>query len=200
MKAYKHVCKLSNVKRFAALKLVREYSGAEHSYRVAMMGMFIVDEYNSLPTTTSKISCEEVLRKALIHDLEESVVGDIPTPVKQYPGMRDLVREASLQIMEEQIIDKSLPNREEYLRCWKEDKDGETGEVIELADKLEALLSAAYELKIGNKDLQKAFNNIRVWFDCERAQSLLSKYPVTKELLNVADELPQSIESFKLVG
>lgn len=200
MKAYKHVCKLSNVKRFAALKLVREYSGAEHSYRVAMLGMFITDEYNSLETTTTKISCEEVMRKALIHDLEESVVGDIPTPVKQYPGMRELVREASLKIMEEQIIDKNLPNRAEYIRCWNEDKDGESGQVIEMADKLEALLSAAYELKIGNKDLQKAFNNIRAWFDTDAAKVLLKKFPVTASLVETADELPQSIESFKLVG
>lgn len=200
MKIYKHCCKLSNVKRFSALKLVREYSGADHSYRVAMLGMFITDEYNSLPSTTKKISCEEVLRKALLHDLEESVTGDIPTPVKQYPGFRDLIRKASNEIMDEQIVDKNLPNRAEYLRLWNEDKEGETGSIITIADKLEALLSSAFELKIGNKDLQKAFNNIRTWFDTDEAKSLLQKFPVTQELLNVADELPQSIESFKLVG
>jgi putative hydrolase of HD superfamily len=196
MKFYKQVCKLSNVKRFAALKLDREYSGADHSYRVAMLGMMIVDEYNSLVADSKKISVEEVLRKALIHDLEESVIGDIPTPVKEYPGLRDLLRKASVDIMNEQILDKDLINREEYLRLWVEDKEGQSGQVITLADKIEALLSAAYELKRGNKDLQKAFNHIRAWFNTDEAKVLLDKFPITKKLVEVADES----ESFKLVG
>lgn len=200
MKIYKHACKLSNIKRFAALKLSREYSGAEHSYRVAMLGMLIADEYNSLPTTTEKVSCEEVMRKALLHDLEESVVGDIPTPVKAYPGLRELVREASLHILDAKIIDENLPNREEYLRLWKEDKDGLSGEVIEIADRLEALLAAAYELKVGNKDLQKAFNNIREWFEGEKAQKLMDKFPMTRGLYQIACEMPISIDVSKLVG
>lgn len=196
MKFYKQVCKLSNVKRFAALKLDREYSGADHSYRVAMLGMMIADEYNSITENTKKISVEEVLRKALIHDLEESVIGDIPTPVKQYPGLRDLLRKASVDIMNDQILDKDLVNREEYLRLWVEDKDGESGQVIAIADKIEALLSAAYELKRGNKDLQKAFNHIREWFNTDEAKTLLERFPITRKLVEVADES----ESFKLVG
>ncbi len=199
MKMYKQACKLSNIKRFAALKLDREYSGADHSYRVAMMGMLIVDEYNA-KNPNKKISCEEVLRKALIHDLEESVTGDIPTPVKQFPGLRDILREASVAIMKEQIIDDNLVKSQEYLKLWIEDKEGESGEVIAIADKLEALLSAAYELKRGNKDLQKAFNNVRAWFETDEAKRLLNKFELTKVLLQTADEMPQSIESFKLVG
>ena len=196
MKFYKQVCKLSNVKRFAALKLDREYSGADHSYRVAMLGMMIADEYNSIETNTKKISVEEVLRKSLIHDLEESVIGDIPTPVKQYPGLRDLLRKASVDIMNEQVLDKDLVNREKYLKLWIEDKDGESGEVVAISDKIEALLSAAYELKRGNKDLQKAFNHIREWFNTDEAKNLLEKFPITRKLVEVADES----ESFKLVG
>lgn len=188
-KFYKAVCKLSNVKRFTALKLDREYSGAEHSYRVAMMGMVIVDEYNLNPAHENKIDKAEVLSKCLIHDLEESEIGDIPTPVKKYPGLRDLLREASVKIMQDQILDENLVNKDYYLKLWIEDKDGETGEIVELADKLEALMTAAYELKRGNKDLQKAFNNIRPWFDTDKARFLVNKYPVTKELLEVADEI-----------
>lgn len=199
MKMYKQVCKLSNVKRFAALKLDREYSGADHSYRVAMLGMLIVDEYNS-QNPKKPINCEEVLRKALLHDLEESITGDIPTPVKQEQGMRDMLRIVSEKIMNEQILDDELPMKKLYLKLWKEDKDNETGEVITIADKLEALLSAAYELKRGNKDLQKAFNNIRTWFNSEEAIVLLNKFPLCKELLATADEVPFSVESIKLVG
>lgn len=202
MKLYKQVCKLSNIKRFAALKLDREYSVAEHSYRVAMMCIILVDEYNSLETTSEsmKISREETIMKALFHDLEESIVGDIPTPVKQIEGVREVIRMASEKIMKEQILDDNLPNKAEYLKMWVEDKDGETGQVILLADKLEALLAAAYELKRGNKDLQKAFNNIRAWFDTGKAKVLMEKFPVSQEYLVVADEVPQSFESIKLVG
>lgn len=200
-KFYKAVCKLSNVKRFAALKLDREYSGAEHSYRVAMLSMVMVDEFNLNPSHINKIDKATVLSKALMHDLEESEVGDIPTPVKAYPGLRELVRKASLEILETTILDKNLPNREYYLKCWKEDKDEESGEIIELADKLEALMASAYELKRGNKDLQKAFNYIRPWFNTDRARFLLKKYPCTQELLKVADEVKVKIKaSDALVG
>ena len=102
--------------------------------------------------------------------------------------------------MKEQIIDDSLPNKVEYLRLWIDDKEGESGQVITLADKLEALLAAAYELKRGNKDLQKAFNNIRAWFNTDKAKLLIAKFPVTQEYLNTADEVPESYESIKLVG
>ena len=200
MKLYKQVCKLSNITRFTALKLDRPYNVAEHSYRVAMLTMVIVDEFNANPFNTVKLDKAEALSKALIHDLEESVIGDIATPVKTYPGFRDLLRKASEQIMETQVLDEDLVNRNEYLKHWVEDKDGATGEVITIADKMEALMAAAYELKRGNKDLQKAFNNIRGWFDTAEAQTLMDKFPVMRQMLETADEVPQVIESCKMVG
>ena len=77
---YKYVCKLGSVKRFAVDNLKYPYSVAEHSYRVAMLSMLIVDDYNL--KNHNKINPEEVLRKALIRDLEEVKMGDIPSPAK----------------------------------------------------------------------------------------------------------------------
>lgn len=201
MKFYKHVCKLGNTIRFPNIKLDRPYAGAEHSYRVAMLSMLIVDEYNMNPANTVKIDKAEVLSKALIHDLEESVLGDLPTPVKAHPGFRDMIREVSVKIMEEEIVDKDLPNRAEYIRHWVEDKEGASGEIISLTDKLEALMTAAYELKRGNKDIQKAFYNIRGWFESDTAKAMLVKFPIAQKFLETADEVqPLAKDSFKLVG
>jgi 5'-deoxynucleotidase YfbR-like HD superfamily hydrolase len=189
MKLYKQACKLSNIRRFAGVKLGMEYSGAEHSYRVAILSALIVDEYNSLPSTKEKISREEAVMKSLLHDIEESVVGDIPTPVKLYPGLRDLLRKASEEIVREQIVDKELPNAQEYIKFWVEDKENETGEVLTIADKLEALMSAAYEIHRGNQDLQQAYINIQGWFDSNEAKRLLEKFPITQKFLQESKDL-----------
>lgn len=195
MKLYTHVCKLSNVKRFASLKLDCEYSGADHSFRVAILAMLIADEYNV--NTDEKLNVEEILRKSLIHDIEESITGDIPTPVKEFEGMRPLLRQVSEKIMKEQIIDESLKNKDLYLNLWKNDKDGKTGEVVAIADKLEALMAASYEVRRGNREMYKPFSNIITWFKSDEGQKLLTKFAVAKELYNSAlteTPLPDSLK------
>jgi 5'-deoxynucleotidase YfbR-like HD superfamily hydrolase len=200
MNFYKNVCKLSNVKRFCGLKLHREYSGADHSFRVAMLGMLIADEYNSKFTNQEKINVELVLRAACLHDLEESICGDISTPVKSYPGFREIYQKMAADVMENQILSDVPANKELYLKIWKEDKAGPSGEVITVADRLEALLTCAYELKCGNQDVQKAFNNIRTWFELDSTKELLKKFPIAQKLLAEADEVHQIIERFSLTG
>jgi 5'-deoxynucleotidase YfbR-like HD superfamily hydrolase len=181
---YKYVCRLTSIKRFAALKLDREYSTADHSYRVAMLSQFIVDDYNER-NPDKKINAEEVLRKALIHDLEESFIGDIPTPAKKMnQDFSEAYERLAQRVMKEEIL-LNCPTPEKYFDLWKNQKDGETGEIIKLADTLEALCTTFYELKRGNVVVSKAHKKFIEWFQSEIGQKLLNKYPLAQEVFNV---------------
>tara|TARA_Y100000034_G_scaffold33928_1_gene41487 strand:- start:9403 stop:10071 length:669 start_codon:yes stop_codon:yes gene_type:complete len=175
----KYVFKMVNVNRFLGKKLDCPYSIGEHSYRVACLSMAIVDAYNK--ENKEKINLEEVLRKALIHDMEETITGDVPSPVKKLGNMREELRKVSYIIMEKILSSSPLPDL--YLKMWKEDKDGKTGEVISYADKLEGLLVCYYELKRGNRYLEKPFISHVEWFASEDNLNNAKKYSeVIKEL------------------
>ena len=169
--------KMNNIVRFAGRRLINEYKVGEHTFRVAMIAMLMVDHYN-LENPENPINWEEVQRKALIHDLEEAYMGDIPSPMKKLLGMRDKLREVSEHLMEEYILE-GLPEelKEKYLNMWVNDKEDETGEVIKLADKMEGLLVCYHEvLKKGNEDLKETFVRELNWFQQEENRILLKKY------------------------
>lgn len=207
-KFYGYVCRLGNIKRFPAIRLVHEYSGAEHSYRVAMMGMMFADEYNRL-NPTKPINVEEVMRKALLHDLEETITNDVPTPVKEIPGVRDMLKTAAESIMQKMIL-SHIPNesiRQLYFKMWKEDKDDATGDVISVADKLEAFSKAAYEVHRHNCDMEEPLMNIYKWFTVPKNMELVNRFPSAKSILDEALSYPEvqrliktASEPLKVVG
>ena len=170
---------MANVERFAGLSLASEYTIGEHSYRVATLAMAICDQYNK-DNPKKKINTEEVMRKALLHDVEESITGDVPSPVKKYGNLREELRSASEEIMKETIL-PDTPYPEMYLKMWVEDKDNETGEVIKVADKLEGLLVSYYEVKRGNRYLDKSFASHLKWFVEKENVALLEKYTFAYE-------------------
>lgn len=178
---YRYACRLTSIKRFAALKLDRDYSAASHSYRVSILAMMIADDYNQTNPVT-KINTEEVLRKALLHDLEEAFIGDIPTPAKKMiQAFNDMYDQLAEKVMKEEIL-PNCPNPEYYFELWKKQKDGETGEIIKLADTLEALCTTFYELKRGNIVVGKANQKFLDWFNSPKGQELLEKYPLAKQM------------------
>jgi 5'-deoxynucleotidase YfbR-like HD superfamily hydrolase len=192
MNFYKAVCKLSNIQRFAGASLTRHTSGACHSFRVIHLSMLIADEYNANPINTDKVNVELLLRASALHDLEEAEMGDIKSPVKNYPGIKTLYNKAAEEVMVNEILNDVPVNKDLYLKLWKEDKEGLSGEILQMADSLEALLTCAYELALGNVDLQKAFLNIRPKFNEEKYKGFLKKFPLALRLLKEADQAVES--------
>lgn len=181
MNLYRYACRLTSIKRFAALKLDREYGADGHSFRVAILAMMIVDDYNQR-NPDKKLSAEEALRKALLHDLEEGFIGDIPTPAKKMlPEFGEVYEKLAEKVMKEEIL-PNCPNPEYYFHLWKNQKSDETGEVIKLADTIEAFCTCFYELKRGNLVVSKANQKFISWFQSPLGQTLLEKYPLAKKM------------------
>jgi 5'-deoxynucleotidase YfbR-like HD superfamily hydrolase len=176
-KIYDHINKLSNVYRFAGKRVDSQYNVAEHSYRVAVLAMLVVDQYNK--ENSIQIDKAEVLSKALLHDIEEGVFNDIPAPAKNYnKSFKEIYKETTHQY----VINEIFPSNKEYYKLWANDKSGLSGEIINLCDKLEAIIVSADEVRRGQHDMRAAYKGIKRWFESDKGIELLAKYTAARYL------------------
>ena len=124
-------------------------SVADHSWRVAMMSFFIEDPY------IDKVHC---MKMGLIHDLAESIVGDItPADNVSVEDKHSMEKEAFSRI----TSDFPQPLKEEFLNLWMEYEEQRTpaSHYVFDFDKLDMLIQAdSYERDQG-KDLQEFFDS-----------------------------------------
>jgi putative hydrolase of HD superfamily len=134
VKFLKAVGKLKRVKRTGwVIRGVKDpESVAEHSYRTAVTAMVVCD--------IEGLDSGKAVKMALLHDLQESIVGDMTRESPNFSDKRKLEEEAMVEIL------GGLPNKlaGEYMDLWREYLEGITPEarVVKNADKLEMLLQA----------------------------------------------------------
>lgn len=106
-------------------------SVAEHSFRTTMLAYVLADDLG--------VNSNKLIKMALIHDLAESIVGDI-TPADKVPREEKFVREK--KAMEK--ISGLLKNGKEINDLWLEFEAGKTKEarLLRQLDKFEFLLQA----------------------------------------------------------
>ncbi|MBU4057835.1 HD domain-containing protein, partial [Patescibacteria group bacterium] len=107
-------------------------SVAEHSFRAAIIGMFVSD--------IKKLNTEKVMRMLLLHDLAEAIIGDWDLNAKKKLGIEkknEKESEAFERIMQ------TLPGeqKEKYGELWKEFSEGKTEEakIAYQSEKLEMI-------------------------------------------------------------
>lgn len=115
-------------KRWHMLSVSEECSLASHSFMVAMIAESLVNEV--APNTSENIRYH-LLKYCLIHDLDETVLGDWPGHVKaylkdNYPDVKSVFDRLSVEV--NPMAQKHLRELPEHLLL-----------LIEIADKLEAL-------------------------------------------------------------
>ncbi|KAB8331833.1 HD domain-containing protein [Scytonema tolypothrichoides VB-61278] len=118
-------------------------SVAEHSFCVALLALFLADEYHI------ELDKTKVIRMALIHDLGEVYVGDF-TP-------QDIIERSQKYQLEKQSISQvlsKLPNGSKWIALWEEYEKRESAEsqFVHQVHLLElALQASVYEhLELGN--------------------------------------------------
>lgn len=143
-------------------------SVADHTYLTAVMSMVFSDMQN--------LNTEKIVKMALLHDLAESITGDI-TPDK-------ITKEKKNKIETDAIknILQNLPSNisQTYFKIWNEYQENCTSEAILLheIDKLEMAFQAKSYQSQGISDekiisfLQPAINNIKN----KKVKEVLSKF------------------------
>ncbi|CAD5244798.1 HD domain-containing protein [Thermococcus camini] len=121
---------------------------ADHSYRVALITLFLADE---LKAKGFEIDVERALKIALLHDLAEARVTDIPLTAQYYLDKGKAEKKAAMEL----FIKTSNPR--EYFRLWREYEEGLSleGRLVKFADKLEMLIQAYEYERTGFSNLDE---------------------------------------------
>jgi putative hydrolase of HD superfamily len=147
---------MSSLKRFGTLPMNESESVAAHSYNVAIMALMVADYEPEL-----KVDRESLLRKALFHDFEETILSDIPHPIKhRFKGgkLGRLLKEIVPELIEHEIF-KELPERlkRQYVRSALDAKSDLEGEIVAAADAMDIVMTSLRELKMGNRYFEGIF-------------------------------------------
>lgn len=144
--------KLNNIGRWANEFLHQRSSVAEHSFAVAQTAQLLglLEETNG-----AKIDWQKLYRKALNHDIPESVVGDVISTTK---NSNEEVKKA-LHMVEKSLVEEKLLSgiAEPFYSRYKEiifdgKDDSLEGKILSAADNIDALIECIQEVKLANKE------------------------------------------------
>ena len=142
---------------------------SDHTFGVAFIAL-ILAQMTERPVDTAKL-----LTLALLHDLPEVVLGDIPSPASDY-----LPTEAKATAEREalDVLLGELPRRETWEVWWREleERTSLEGKLVHDADRLDMLLQAhVYEQTRGNRWLEEFWEEVSEdAFECEASRSLFA--------------------------
>lgn len=150
------------INRWGLMNNTKTENICEHSLVVAMLSHALVTISNNRFGTN--LNAEHAAMLAVYHDASEIITGDMPTPIKYFnPQISDAYKQIE-RVAEEKLV-SYLPDdlKDDYtplLTVSEEDK--EYIPFIKAADKLSALIKCIEELKIGNKEFNKAYDSIKL--------------------------------------
>jgi putative hydrolase of HD superfamily len=132
---------------------------AGHSFYVALIGFLLSYEEES-----NQLDEVEIIKRSLLHDIPESLTGDIITPTKQkVTGFEELVE----RVEEVMVTDKLLNDMPEKLISELKNKilkpfEGINGKLVRAADLTAAIVECLMEIKSGNNQMsfRIALNNM----------------------------------------
>jgi|TARA_B100001765_G_scaffold111961_1_gene69640 putative hydrolase of HD superfamily len=165
------VLELKNVPRQGwkeKLEMNNPESVADHSYSTTVMSMIFSD--------LAGLNNEKIIRMALLHDLAESIIGDI-TP-NSITKNEKIIKE---NIAMKQIL-KNLPNKiaKQYFEIWNEyqKNSSEESKLLHDIDKLEMALQAKfYQNKgISKEKLETFFNTAMKEIKNKNLRNILSNF------------------------
>jgi len=176
---------LSQIDRCSNDLHIKDYPVAEHSFYLALYAMIFADLENS---RGSELNHEEdydlvkIMRRSLLHDLEESETGDIQFPFhnrsKAFKKKLDELRTTVV----ENVVFTELPEgiQKAYIQLWKTAKDDtKEGRLIAAMDKFEVVMFAVVELRMGNEAFRGVYNSamqiLKNEFPIESMQEVLDQ-------------------------
>jgi putative hydrolase of HD superfamily len=142
---------------------------ADHSFRTALLGMVLSD--------SEKLDTEKIIRMLLLHDIEESIIGDIAAIYKVKMNKMDL-KKKQMRAMKKVLSPLPKDLRNKYFLLWKEIEEEKTIEAkfCKDVDKLEMMIQA-FEYELEDK---KNIKKLRKFWEWEMNKP--NRYPLTKRI------------------
>lgn len=152
---YAHLSRLRFIKRWGLMRNAEQEDVAQHSWEVAVLAHALAlirrDVFGG------QIDPNAVATRALFHDATEAITGDLPTPVKYSPAMRQATLHLEDEVSREMVnllpeaLQQSLQASLDH-RLWPQDE----AELIKAADRLAAWFKCRAELRYGNREFEQA--------------------------------------------
>jgi len=133
---------------------------ADHSYRVALITLFLADELRSKGV---EIDVEKALKIALLHDVGEARTTDIPKTAQYYLDKEKAEKKAVMELL------LTSPRPREYFKLWREYEEelSTEGRLVKFADRLEMLIQAYEYEKAGFRDLDEFWETLETLRESE---------------------------------
>ncbi|WKT57531.1 HD domain-containing protein [Candidatus Nitrosotenuis chungbukensis] len=134
------------------LGLKNPESVADHCYSMAVLAMIFSD--------LKRLDTEKIIKMTLLHDLAESVTGDL-TPEDVTKSKKEKLE---TRAMKKILAHLPKPLRAKYAKLWMEYQQNSTNEarLLHQIDKLEMALQAkSYEKKFTKKQLKPFFDSAK---------------------------------------
>jgi len=133
------ISQLSTITRYSQSRMCNPESVLEHSASVAMLSYFVG---RTLFQSGVVVNFEALILKALFHDSDEVITGDIARPVKYHSKeLRELLSD-----MEDEnvvVLSENLTESDHLHGVWSSAKDGPEGLIVKFCDSL----SVVYKLR-----------------------------------------------------
>lgn len=123
---------------------------AAHIYHVTLIALWLADHMEE------DVNAELVMRIALVHDIGESLMTDLPSPVKQFVG-KDMIRDAEHRAAE-RVLEDTDPRWMESFSSY-EQLDCIEARVVKAADKIQMLAKALQYERQQRGDTQRFWAN-----------------------------------------
>ncbi len=155
---FAYVERMKYIRRWSLMRSLRDETDMEHSFQVAYVAHALAIIGNELFGKNYDIGT--VLSAALYHDLQETITGDMPTPIKYCrPEMRAVYKDVE-RVASERLLD-TLPEklRTAYADVIAPKTKTAEHRLIKAADKISAYLKCLEETKGGNSEFRLAMES-----------------------------------------
>ncbi len=130
---------------------------ADHSFAMSWLAIFLAEAINTnyaLQGLTAPLQVAHIIQIALVHDLAESVLTDLPKRSTELIG-KAVKQQAEADALAQ--LFRQMPNGAHYCACWQEYADGATpeGRLVRDADKLEMVHQALRYEQTGQRNLHE---------------------------------------------
>lgn len=147
--------RMRHIYRWSLMRNVASENIQEHSLQAAMIAhalAIIRNKYYNGSTDPEKVAL-----LAIFHDANETITGDLPTPIKYYNPEISRAYKSIEAVSKEKLL-SLLPEdlKEEYRKVLFYDDESEEGKIIKAADRICAYIKCIEELKAGNGEFKKA--------------------------------------------
>ncbi|QDG53184.1 HD family hydrolase [Persicimonas caeni] len=131
-------------------------SVAAHVYETTLIAMWLADRVEE------NVDTERVLRIALLHDIGETLLTDLPWPVKKFIG-KDAIADGEARAVDEVLADAPQGWREAVSAY--EDADTLEARIVKAADRIQMLAKSLQYRAQGRGDVQRFWEGTRNFED-----------------------------------